>query len=79
MKLFETSDSGVTVVTDELLEFNISRAMKKSGVDEDRVKATAVKQAKDYMRALGRIMLHSIANKYIIPAKAMPPFFMNGT
>ena len=79
MKLFETSDSGVTVLTDELLEFNISLAMKKSGVDEDKVKAAAVKQSKDYVRALGRIMLHSIANKYIIPAKAMPPFFMNGT
>jgi len=79
VKLFETSDSGVTVVTDELLEHNISLAMKRSGEGDAEVKAAGFKRAKDYVRAIGRVMLNSMANKFIIPANALPPFFMTGT
>jgi hypothetical protein len=75
VKLFETSDSGVNVVTDEVLEKNITLA---SGADQEMVKTAAIKRAKDYVRAIGRIMLHSMAHEYFLPAKAMSPFFMTG-
>ncbi len=78
MKLFENTESGVDVVTDTVLEYYISRAMKRSGTDQERVKTAAIKKAKDYVRAIGRIMLHSMANNYFLPAKAMSPFFMTG-
>jgi hypothetical protein len=78
VKLFENTESGVDVVTDTVLEYYISRAMKRSGTDQERVKTAAIKKAKDYVRAIGRIMLHSMANNYFLPAKAMSPFFMTG-
>ena len=83
VKLFENTNSGVDVVTDEVLEHNISIAVKKSGADVAAAAAVkqakkAVKRAKDYVRAIGRIMLHSMANDYTLPAKAMSPFFMTG-
>ena len=74
VKLFEFTPSGVNVVTDETLEYNTDRVAKKSGADG----SAAIKQAKDYVRAIGRIMLHYMAHAYILPAKAMPPFFMTG-
>lgn len=82
MKLFETTDSGVIVRTDELLEYSISRAAMNSGATSEKekvkVKNAAIKQAKYYLRAIGRIILHFMANEYILPAKAIHPFFMTG-
>jgi hypothetical protein len=73
VKLFENTESGVNVMTDDVLE-NFVKVVKKSGAD----KSAVFKQAKDYVRAVGRIMLHSMAHKYILPAKAMSPFYMTG-
>ena len=87
VKLFQNTDSGVDVVTDDVLEHYISKAVKSSCADlsaaaavkrAKKDSADAVKQAKDYARAIGRIMLHSMANDYTLPAKAMSPFFMTG-
>lgn len=90
VSLFENTNSGVIVVTDDMLENNISKAAKTSSAvlsakDEaaaakraKKAVAAAVKRAKVYVRAIGRIMLHSMANEYTLPSKAMSPFFMTG-
>ena len=90
VSLFENTNSGVIVVTDDMLENSISIAAKTSSAvlsakDEaaaskraKKAVASAVKRAKDYVRAIGRIMLHSMANEYTLPSKAMSPFFMTG-
>ena len=77
VNIFENTDSGVFVLTDELLKNNIHVAAKRSGAKK-KEKVAAIKRAKDYVRAVGRIIIHSMANKYILPAKALPPFFMTG-
>ncbi len=79
VKLFETTHSGVVVVTDEVLEYYITRAaLKSSSADQEMMKTAAVKQAKDYVRAIGRIILHAMVNGYILPIMSIPPFFMTG-
>jgi hypothetical protein len=77
VNIFENTPSGVVVLTDELLNNNINVAAKRSGA-KAKEKVAAIKRAKAYVRAVGRIIIHSMANKYILPAKALPPFFMTG-
>ena len=88
VSLFQNTNSGVEVVTDELLEHYISKAAAKTSCldvaaaaavkQAKKAAADAVKQAKAYVRAIGRIMLHSMANDFTLPAKAMSRFFMTG-
>jgi hypothetical protein len=77
--LFETTPSGVMVTSDLKLEHDIELAAKQcceTKVREEIVEK-AKEQAKDYTRAIGRIMLHALANKQTLPTNAMPPFFIN--
>ena len=71
--LFEDTPSGVWVITDDMLKHKIERTAKNCC---EMVKE-AIKQAKNYIRAIGRIMLHALANKQSLPTNAMPPFLMN--
>ena len=76
--LFEDTDSGVMVTTDVKLESDIEAILKKNTVKhENRVKKNAIEQAKRYIRAIGRIMLHALANRQTLPTNALPPFFIN--
>lgn len=77
--LFENTPSGVMVTTDEQLEHHIEIAAKKCHETEDKEKIVkkAKKRAKTYTRAIGRIMLHALANKQTLPTNAMPPFLIN--
>ncbi len=74
--LFENTPSGALVLTDDKLENDITVAAKKNE-DEDTMKKEAIEQAKLYTRAIGRIMLHALANKQTLPTNAMPPFLIN--
>lgn len=38
----------------------------------------AIQRAKDYTRAIGRIMLHSFLHGHTVSSTAMAPFFING-
>ena len=79
--LFENTPSGVMVTTDDKLEYDIEKAVNKCCETEDQamiVKKEAIKQARSYVRAIGRIMLHALANKQTLPNNAMPPFLING-
>ncbi|KAL7537829.1 hypothetical protein ACHAXR_008113, partial [Thalassiosira sp. AJA248-18] len=82
VSLFENTDSGVQVMTDEILNDRIKRAAKKCSGKYEEIIEDSIKCAKDYVRAIGRIILHSIvhrhtAHKLTLPSNAMPPFFMN--
>ena len=79
--LFVNTPSGVMVTTDDKLEHDIEKAANKCYETEDRamiVKKEAIEQAKNYVRAIGRIMLHALAKKQTLPNNAMPPFLING-
>jgi hypothetical protein len=82
--LFEDTSSGVMVTTDEKLNLDIEATetvielLKKNAVKQaNRVKKNAIEQAKRYIRAIGRIMLHALANRQTLPTNALPPFFIN--
>ena len=75
--LFEDTSSGVMVTTDVKLESDIEAILKKNVKHENRVKKNAIEQAKRYIRAIGRIMLHALANRQTLPTNALPPFFIN--
>jgi hypothetical protein len=79
VNLFEDTPSGVMVTTDEKLEHDIKIAAKKCYETEDKenIVKEAKEQAKTYTRAIGRIMLHALANKQTLPTNAMPPFLIN--
>ena len=51
--------------------------VKEKAKNEDKMKKKAIEQAKLYTRAIGRIMLHALANKQTLPTSAMPPFLIN--
>jgi hypothetical protein len=70
--LFENTSSGVMVKTDEKLENDICKYTAS-----EIVKKNAIKQATHYIRAIGRIMLHALANRQTLPTNALPPFFIN--
>jgi hypothetical protein len=70
--LFEGTPSGVMVKTDELLENDICKY-----TSSEIVKKNAIKQATHYIRAIGRIMLHALANRQTLPTNALPHFFIN--
>ncbi len=53
------------------------RNVKDKAKNEDKMKKKAIEQAKLYTRAIGRIMLHALANKQTLPTSAMPPFLIN--
>ena len=38
----------------------------------------AIQRAKDYTRAIGRIMLHSFVNGHIVSTSVLAPLFING-
>lgn len=74
--LFENTPSGVLVLTDEKLIDGIKIAAKNcDNVDETKEKA--IERARLYTRAIGRIMLHALANKQTLPTNSMPPFLIN--
>ena len=77
--LFENTPSGVMVTTDEQLEYYIDLSAKTCHETEDKEKIVkeAKERAKTYIRAIGRIMLHALANKQTLPTNAMPPFLIN--
>ena len=82
--LFEDTSSGVMVTTDVKLNSDIEATetvielLKKNAVKQaNRVKENAIEQAKRYIRAIGRIMLHALANRQTLPTNALPPFFIN--
>jgi hypothetical protein len=78
--LFENTPSGVMVTTDENLDNYVKIAAEKCCKTEDQtmiVKKEAIEQAKNYTRAIGRIMLHALATKQTLPNNAMPPFLIN--
>ena len=81
--LFEDTSSGVMVTTDVKLNSDIEATetvielLKKNVKHENRVKKNAIEQAKRYIRAIGRIMLHALANRQTLPTNALPPFFIN--
>lgn len=76
--LFEDTDSGVMVKKDEKLNSDIGVILKKNAVKQaNLVKKNAIEQAKRYIRAIGRIMLHALANRQTLPTNALPPFFIN--
>ena len=76
--LFEDTDCGVMVQKDEKLNSDIGVILKKNAVKhENRVEKNAIEQAKRYIRAIGRIMLHALANRQTLPTNALPPFFIN--
>ena len=72
VRLFEDTSSGVMVTTDEKLENDIKKCTVTETVQEN-----AIKQAKHYIRAIGRIMLHALANLQTLPTNALHPFFIN--
>jgi hypothetical protein len=79
--LFENTPSGVMVLSDDKLDNCVKVAAKKCCETEDEImimKERAIEQAKNYIRAIGRIMLHALANKQTLPNNSMPPFFING-
>lgn len=76
--LFEHTNSGVMVKTDEKLNSDIKAILKRNAVKQaNRVKKKTIEQAKCYIRAIGRIMLHALANRQTLPTNALPPFFIN--
>jgi len=93
VKLFENTPRGAVVKTDDSLNQNISNFAKAYVTDkaakgyvadpinrakeQEKIVKVSIKQAKDYSRAIGRIMLHSFVHKQTLPSNAMPPFIMN--
>merc|ERR1740124_1735820 len=71
VKLFETQDNGVVPFTDDYL-----RQKLKSTFRGDDYGAYLERAKADY-EAIGRILLHSLANNHTISASAMPPFYQN--
>jgi len=71
VKLFETQDNGVVPLTDD----GLREKLKNTFQGDDYV--AYLKRAKAYYEAIGRILLHSLANNHTISASAMPPFYQN--
>ena len=78
VRIFEdaSNDEGnyVLPTTNAILE---SRIKNVANGDVDEVQGS-LQRAKDYMRAVGRIILHSFLNEHTVSTSAMPPFFING-
>jgi len=82
IRLFEDAEGGIKPVTDELLEYQITRAIKSNKATA----AAAAKQldgaftrAKAYTRAVGRIMFNTFQDfdKHSVPRSTMLPIFQN--
>ena len=78
IKIFEdTSNSEgscVVPITDAVLESRI----KNVATDDASEIQDAIQRAKDYTRAIGRIMLHSFVNGHTVSSTVIAPFFING-
>mmetsp|Transcript_27815 Transcript_27815/g.55704 ORF Transcript_27815/g.55704 Transcript_27815/m.55704 type:complete len:977 (-) Transcript_27815:169-3099(-) len=70
VELFEKNEDGVVPLTDEILEDRLSK-------NKDVELKKSLDQAMCYYRALGRIILHSLANGHTIAASVMPPLYLN--
>lgn len=77
--LFEDTHSGVMVKKDEILNSDIrTKLVRMNGIEQAKhVTRNAIERAKHYIRAIGRIMLHALANRQTLPTNALPPFFIN--
>jgi len=78
VELFENTPGGVQVQTDDPLNSKIQALLKRSSDTHEDTVENAIKRAKDYVRAIGRIILHAIVHKQTLPSNAIPAFFMNG-
>lgn len=78
VKLFEEAlakdGTFVVPITDESLMSRVLEIAKNN----ESARQNAIQRAKDYMRAIGRIMLNSFVNGHLVPIAAMPPLFVNG-
>jgi len=72
VKLFATQDNGVVPIEDDVFRYQF-----KVAFPDETENAEALNRAKSYYRAIGRIILHSLANGHTISASAMPPFYQN--
>ena len=75
--LFDSEDGRILPQNDATLRQHIAKCF---GLDEDDLdnKDRAVKElnrAKSYYRAIGRLMIHSLATGHVLPFHIMPPFF----
>jgi len=89
VKLFEMETDGIVPITDEMLNENIRIAVeareknvkhespKKRGEFVKQTCVDLVKQAESYYRAIGRIMLHSLATFHTMSSTAMSSFYQN--
>ncbi|KAL7544849.1 hypothetical protein ACHAWF_008211, partial [Thalassiosira exigua] len=94
VEIYENTPSGVMVITDEKLTHDLERSArviyerqegkaqedKKMTKGEEKIVDASIKRARDYTRAIGRIILHAFAfaDKYTLalPSNAMPAFIM---
>mmetsp|Transcript_38179 Transcript_38179/g.80336 ORF Transcript_38179/g.80336 Transcript_38179/m.80336 type:complete len:882 (-) Transcript_38179:220-2865(-) len=76
IKLFEDGDGGIIPITDEMLEYHIK---KKAGSSEKKVVESAIKRAKAYARAVGRIVFNSFQDfeHHSVPRSVMLAIFAN--
>lgn len=78
VKLFINTSSGVMVTSDDKLNSDIETVIKRVRMSANKqAKHVAIERAKHYVRAIGRIMLHALANRQTLPTNALPPFFIN--
>ena len=78
IRIFEEASNGngsfAVPITDAALESRIQDIVRGNITKTQ----DAIQRAKDYSRAIGRIMLHSFVNGHIVSTSAMAPLFING-
>jgi hypothetical protein len=76
--LFEFHDNDAVVpLTDDHLRHCVAKCLQINAdvLDKDNEAVKAVDLAKHYYRAIGRLMIHSLATGHVLPSHVMPPFY----
>jgi hypothetical protein len=77
LPLFDSKDGSIVPLDDVTIRGHVAKcfAIDEAALDKNEGAGKILKQVKRYYRALGRLMIHSLATGHVLPSHVMPPFF----
>ncbi|KAI2495372.1 hypothetical protein MHU86_19174 [Fragilaria crotonensis] len=77
LSLFDSKDGSIVPLDDVTIRGHIAKcfATHEAVLEGNEGAVKVLNQVKRYYRALGRLMIHSLATGHVLPSHVMPPFF----
>lgn len=77
LHLFDYKDGSIVPLDNVTIRGQIAKCFEtdEAVLDENEGAVKVLNKVKRYYRALGRLMIHSLATGHVLPSHVMPPFF----